>query len=75
MEGLQCLVWCFVWEDPVFLQSYFNTDLGSLQANTPDKVLENLDSASVASVFSQLEHRVSTFVLFQNSAYPGAGKN
>ena len=42
-----------MWEDPVFLQSYFNTDFQTLQTTNPDKVP---DCADVASVFSKLEH-------------------
>ena len=71
-DGLQCSVWHFMWEDPIFFQSYFNTDLQNLQTTTSDKVL--LDCASVASVFSKLEHQATTLILFQNSACPGAGK-
>jgi len=52
-------------------QSYFNTDFQTLQTTKPDKVLH---CASAASVFSELEHRERTLILFQNSACPGADK-
>jgi len=64
-------MWRFMWEDPAFSQSFFNTDLQTLQNTTPAKVL---DCASVAPVVSELEHRATTLILFQNTACPGAGK-
>ena len=54
-----------MWEDPAFSQSFFNTDLQTLQTTTPAKVL---DCASVAPVVSELEHRATTLILFQNTA-------